>query len=241
MAPPAPVALDKTACQILHEIGAQSAVVYPEIKTLIPGLFERNHLRSLSGGNVVIASSPDELVNLFGGEPEKHPLAITRPEVALQLIASGRVHAYRSLPPLIRFPRQHQRRHWLVLLSAKPVSDGSFQTITTSQSIPTQGGTVTLPASSFITKMLGMLITIRRQGLANEPSPLSLAVRIYSEKGSSGGPLSCQEDAEAVKCSLSPELVSQARPSAIAIEPNGSSPLERPLLATVTIGTQQGK
>lgn len=234
--PPRPIAMDETARTIIKSRGAQSTIVHPGLHTLVPALFERNHLRSLAGGNLIPASSPDNLVELFGAEPGKHRFALTRPEVAAHLIRSGVVQAYRSMPPLMRYPPQHQRHHWLVLLSAEPIHDDSFQSITTTRSLPPEGGIIPLPAATFITKTVGMSVIVVDEKTQEEQPPLSIAVRVYRDKKAQGIPLSCQPHEKQVRCLIPPELMTERTPSFVDITRTEVAPNDGQLHATIRIG-----
>ena len=183
-------------------------VVAQDVTKLLPGVFERAHFKSLAHGNIKVADSRDEFQRRFVVLDTK-TLAVGEPEDVMDLFKQGLVKSFKSIPPVIQVPEQHQREHWLTFISASSSNLPGFESVVTEYQLRPGIDSFVVPTNVY-SRTLGVNVIIN---VRNESEPMATgSITLKRTVNSKGLEIPCKSiEPKKLLCRIDPEIMSQAK------------------------------
>jgi hypothetical protein len=227
--------IDTASRKLLASLGPTPIGITQPIEELLPGAFERAHLRTVSQDRYITPEADRASFSLA-------PIALMKSVDAAPMLVDPTVTGYLSIEPTIQFPQQHQRHHWLTLLARTTPHPPSFLPTHMSTTLNAAEELFPLPTGYFPSSLgISVSADLPPHLLSTEEQP-SISIRIHRTSGSTGLVVPCTAVRSASKsnviCELPSTLIRQATPTLARLEVTSPSTDQYlPITVTTSLGT----
>ncbi len=206
--PVAKSSISQIETALANENDIKGVIVPTQIFKEVPSRFERAHLKSLARGNIYQAKSEEDFFQKT--THDKSMLTVGQPEEVISLFKNGIVRSYRSLPPVIQYPKQHQRKHWLTIISTSEFIPNGFTPVVQEYTLNSENSFFPMNDDVYA-RELGVDIFVVMDPLASEESVI---LTLKRHRNSGGFDLPCESKSQTeFVCRVSPEIMKDARAS----------------------------
>ena len=209
--PKAPIDLNVIA-DTLSAIPQEVRILSLEpLMTLMPARFERVHLRIAATEDIKEANSSAEVESIYS--QYQPTFLIGKPEEVLPYITSGKVFSFVTVPPLIKYPKQHQRKNWLVLASLIDILPSGFSSTQSNFSIKDASVPFTFPATP-MTKQTGLQVLLHVHECSGDD--LKVSIEISQDGNKQKKVISCEKVRSGIyekQCRISTEILTELLPT----------------------------